>query len=75
MSLLPLTKKVSLKSFNQCCLQCKYIFDIIIYYTICKYENIDIFLEMFPSIFLYCLYLEAYITVLKGIAWFSAPPW
>ena len=34
-SLLPLTKKVSLKSFNQYCLQCKYISVIIIYKTIC----------------------------------------
>ena len=38
-SLLPLTKQVSLKSFNQQCFQCKYIFDIIIYnYAICIFS-------------------------------------
>jgi len=36
-----------------------------------SYENVDIFLETFH---LYFSSLEAYTTVLRGIAWFCAPP-
>jgi len=60
-SLLPLTKK----SFNQYSLQCKYIFDITIYYTICI-NPMKIF--FFKSFHLYFSSIEAYTTVLRGIA-------
>jgi len=36
-----------------------------------SYENIDNFLETFPSIF---SSFEAYTTVFRGIPWFCAPP-